>query len=705
MKTTHAAGLAMPVAGLMIAHQVAGKAVRDAAFLSAWPVSHLPAMVMATALVAVAAVPVYSWLFERFGPRRVVATGFVISAAAHMAEWSFSNGGGWVAVAVYLHIAGLSGLLLSGFWSVMSERFDAQTARFAYGRIAAAGTLGGLAGGLTVARMAAVMPPASSYLLLSGLHAACALGVALLGDRTRPVSTPTPRSGAPGVFHLSVLRGTPHLKTLALIVIFGTAAAAIADYLLKMHAVERISAGAGLLQFFATFYVAVQVLTFLAQFAVGAVVRRFGLGATISALPSGVAGIGSLTLLYPGFPLFITLRGFEAVLRGSIFRSAYELIFVPMDPVEKRRTKTFLDVTCDRAGDAVGAGIVQLVLLTGATYLSSQLVAAVIALSALGVWLGRRLDALYLGVVERRLTTHRRGTPVLAPSETGWTVLELSHLVRPETPPPAAAPVIAMPSTRDALLTSLTELRSGDRARVGRALKHISNPCPVTVGQIIQLLAWNDVVPDARAVLERIGAAHIGALSDALLSPGTDFAIRRRIPRVLGALAEPRAMAGLLAGLDDDRFEVRYQCSRGLRRLVARSPELAVAVDHARVMAVVAREVSAPLSIWRGYRLIDSVEPDETASPVAPASDHDQRSLEHVSFLLSTVLPAGPLEAAMQGIRSDDADLRSVAIEYLEGVLPQEVWANLRKLIEATPTASADDAHAQSGPPPPATPA
>jgi hypothetical protein len=701
VKATRAAGLAMPVAGLMIAHQVAGKAVRDAAFLSAWPVSHLPAMVIATAAVAVASVPAYSRLFERFGPGRVVAVGFVISAAAHVAEWFFSNGGGWVAVAVYLHIAGLSGLLLSGFWSVMSERFDVQAAKLVYGRIAAAGTLGGLLGGLVVARMAETLPPSSSFLFLAGLHAACAAGVALLSDAPSPVPVAASASPAPGVFRLSALRGTPHLKTLALIVIAGTAAAAIADYLLKVQAVERISAGAGLLQFFATFYVTVQVLTFLAQFAVAAIVRRFGLGATISALPSGVAGLGCLSLLYPGFPLLITLRGLEAILRGSIFRSAYELIFVPMDPVEKRRTKTFLDVTCDRAGDAVGAGVVQVVLLTGTAYVFSQLLVATIALSAAGIWLGRRLDALYLRMVERRLTTHRGAAPMLAASETGWTVLEMANLVRQDEAPPPPATAAAIPATRDAVLDSLVELRSGDRTRVEQALRRIGTPGPIEVGQIIQLLAWNDMVPDARAVLERAGPAYIGALSDALLNTGTDFAIRRRIPRVLGTLADTRALAGLLAGLDDERFEVRYQCSRAIRRLLARAPELTI--DRARIMAVVAREVSVPLSIWRGYRLIDNAE-DDAAGPITPAPDQGQGSLEHVFSLLCAVLPAGPLDAALQGIRSEDAGLRGVAIEYLEGVLPPGVWANLRRLIEAAPTASAGDAPAQSAPPQPATP-
>src|SRR3954468_23759239 len=71
VSSDRAVRVAMAVAGVMVAHLIAGKAVRDAAFLSAWPVAQLPAMVTATALVVVAAVPIYSRLIERFGPRAV----------------------------------------------------------------------------------------------------------------------------------------------------------------------------------------------------------------------------------------------------------------------------------------------------------------------------------------------------------------------------------------------------------------------------------------------------------------------------------------------------------------------------------------------------------------------------------------------------------------------------------------------------------
>ena len=694
----------MPVAALMVAHQVAGKAVRDATFLTAWPASQLPAIVAATALLVVGAVPLYSRLLERFGPRPVVSIGFILSAAAHLAEWRFAATGRGAAILIYLHLAGISGLLLSGFWSVMGERFDVQRAKAMYGRIAASGTLGGLLGGFVVAQIAGVWSAAAALLLLAVCHLGCGIGVILLGQPEGEFSTSAPAPERSGdVLGLSTLRSAPHLTTLALIVALGTACATIADYLFKTQAVQRIGTGADLLQFFATFYVVVQGLTFAAQFAVNASVRRLGLGATISTLPAGVGAMGTLGVLYPAFPIFVLLRGVEAVLRGSVFRSAYELSFVPMDPAEKRRTKTFLDVTCDRGGDAVGAGIVQVLLLTGATYLSSQLLAAMIALSAIGVWLGRRLDGLYLGTVERRLALHGETTPLLVRSDMGWTMLQLPQFSQPALArAPVAAPIAVNrpPVVIDGRLATLGELRSGNRERVQQTLQTLINPGALEISEVIQLLAWNEMVPHARAVLERVVSSHVGLLTDALLDSDTDFAIRRRLPRILSTTADERALAGLVAGLDDGRFEVRYQCSRAIRHMLSHHPDLKV--DSARFMAVAERELSVSPQVWHGYRLIDSVEHDDDMS-ARDAADQGQRNLEHLFSLLAAVLPAAPLDVALRGLRSDDIALRGVAIEYLEGVLPPAVWSKLALLLDV-PTPSDGDAPAQSAPPHPARP-
>jgi hypothetical protein len=44
-------------------------------------------------------------------------------------------------------------------------------------------------------------------------------------------------------------------------------------------------------------------------------------------------------------------------------------------------------------------------------------------------------------------------------------------------------------------------------------------------------------------------------------------------------------------------------------------------------------------------------------------------------------LPREPLQVAFRGIRSDDASLRGLALEYLDGVLPPSIRAKLYALL------------------------
>ncbi len=66
---TRAATLfALASATLMIAHQVAGKATRDAVFLSHYDVTELPKVVITAAILSMVAVVLMSRLLVAFGP-------------------------------------------------------------------------------------------------------------------------------------------------------------------------------------------------------------------------------------------------------------------------------------------------------------------------------------------------------------------------------------------------------------------------------------------------------------------------------------------------------------------------------------------------------------------------------------------------------------------------------------------------------------
>jgi HEAT repeat protein len=248
--------------------------------------------------------------------------------------------------------------------------------------------------------------------------------------------------------------------------------------------------------------------------------------------------------------------------------------------------------------------------------------------------------------------------------------------IRPAQPKepsaPAAEPKVS-PVVADPVIERIAALRSADAVTVRRAL--LSAPVgPVHVPHAILLLAWDEVAPQAIGALARVADTSAGQLIDILLSPDEEFAVRRRVPRVLEHGSSTRVIDGLLAGLEDARFEVRFRCGHALARIHARVPD--VPIDAARIFAAVRKETERGKPMWENQRLLDEVEGNEDFAAQA------NRSLEHVFTLLSLAFPRQPLVAAFRGLQSEDRHLRGTALEYLEGVLPAEVRIALWPYLE-----------------------
>ena len=76
-------------------------------------------------------------------------------------------------VTVYIHVVALGAIVLSGFWSLLNERFDPRSGKRYFGRIAGIGTFGGIMGGLTAERFASLLPATAILLFLAGMHLLC----------------------------------------------------------------------------------------------------------------------------------------------------------------------------------------------------------------------------------------------------------------------------------------------------------------------------------------------------------------------------------------------------------------------------------------------------------------------------------------------------------------------------------------------------
>jgi hypothetical protein len=684
-------------AGFVTAQFVAGKAARDTLFLAHVGITSLPAMIIGTSVFSIALVAATAKGVSRLSPPRFVSWAFAISAVLLIIEWALISTAPRVgAVLVYLHISGLGPILGSGFWLVTTERFDPRTAKRKFGQIAGGGTLGGLLGGLAAERVAVLSGVGMMLPILAILNVVCAWQVRRLAPPTsHPQSDEfsadlTPASAWAGV---RVLSETPYLRHLALLVLLSTTGAALIDYGFKVQAVATLGSGESLLRFFAVYYAAVSLVTFAVQTSFSQfALERLGLAVT-SATPSLALFAGALgSLVAPGLQGVVVARGGESIFRGSLFRAAYEVFYTPLPSVERRAAKTVIDVGFDRAGDAVGGGIIRFILLLAAPLQHVTIIAATLACSALAIVVASRLTRGYIQTLERSLreralaldisqvtdvTTRTTMMQTLLPARSG----AADNEDWPASGGGEKSSTLLAPNVLDPEVQDIISLRSRNRARTLAVLRRDKELTPALIPHAIPLLAWDPVADEVIRALRIVAPSHVGALADALLDPYEDFAVRRRIPRVMAGCRTQRAVDGLLLGLADTRFEVRFQCGRALKAITGAHPHLHI--DETRIFDVVRREVAVGRPVWEGHRLLDRLADGEAPTFVDDfVRMRASQSLAHVFTVLSLVLPSEPLQIAFRGLHADDQNLRGTALEYLESILPPVVRDPLWPFLE-----------------------
>lgn len=695
--TRSAVAAAATASAAMIAFQVGGKATRDALFLSSFPVTRLPLMVIAAAALSLVAVIWAVRNISRRGPWRFIPTLFGASAVLLLMEWALlPRAREAAAVLVYLHFTVLGALLISGFWSMVNERFDPRTAKRQIGRIGAAGTVGGVVGGLLAERVAAMASIDLMLPLMALLHLIATVSAVAL-RRGRPTATAAQRSQEPASIAagLRMVGDSPYLRSIVGLVILCTISEGLLDFVFKGRATATYGNSDQLLRVFAAFYTGVAVLTFLVQSLAGRLaLEKVGLSGAVGTLPAtvGLTSIGAL--IFPGFQSAALARGTEAVFHNSLFRSGYELLFTPLPRHEKRATKTMMDVGAVRIGDMLGGAVVSLILLAlPASALKAMLVLTIV-FAAGAILIARFLQTGYRQTLERSLVAHGVEEDLFPASDTmehptvfqTLNTIDLTQLLGVETLSPdrdsdavPTPPPVIRQETTDATVSRITELHSGDRSRVRAALA-AEELTPAMVPHVIPLLAWDEVARNVSDALRGIAPRIVGQLLDAMLDPEQEFSVRRRIPGILLAAPSERTVEGLIRGLDDRRFEVRYRAGRALAELQQRHE---LRVPPAPVFAAIEREVMVDRNIWESQRLLGALE-DSSDAPLLDdfLQQRAGRSMEHVFTMLSLVLPATPLKIAYRGLYTDDDLLRGTALEYLENALPDNIKMRMWPFLE-----------------------
>ncbi len=734
---SRAVWIATICSALMIAQQVANKAARDALFLSHFAVDQLPPMLMSAAIFSIVIVYFASKAMIRWSPGILTPALFLLSALLVTIEFGVAGQNPKLAaVLLYLHVASIGSILISGFWSVVNERFDPRTAKRRIGRIAGGATLGGLLGGLLAERMGATLGVLPTLPVLAIIQVACAVLLLAMRPKGAPYLNPAASTGngegagsnkkkASG---LAILMRVAYIRNLGLLVLLGNIAATLIDYVFKAQAAATLTDGDDLMRFFAVFYTLVSLATFAVQ---TGFTRRFLEGvdpsrsvAAAVAIRPGFVILGALTVIpFLSLTSAAIFRGFEAVLQSSFFRSGYELLFAPIIPEKKRATKPIVDVGFDRMGDAIGGGIVRLMLFlpVGISHpvmlLGAALVSVVAGFVATTMNRGRAV-ALEKSLLNQRAALDGdgpgafRGDPSIMQTLSGidLTGVDMTQTMNTHsmatmagdadeadeaesaqakaragaggTGDTATQGAARAPDIRDPLIAAIVELRSGNAKRIRTYLRTSRPIDPHLAAHVVPLLAWDEVSLSAGRALAEIAPAITGQLIDRLLDAKEEFAIRRRIPRLLTGSPHEHAVQGLLTALRDKRFEVRFQSGRALVRMKEKQPE--VKIERRRVFDIVIAEAKVDRRVWESQRLLDKPSDNDEDSPIVDKvlRERTNRSMEHVFTILSLVLPREPLRIAFRGLYTSDRNLRGTALEYLESVLPDDVRRILWPFLE-----------------------
>ncbi len=685
----------------VIAHQVTGKAARDALFLTSFPVSSLPLAMAAGAVLSLVAAIWVSRLLARYSPAAILPVLFALNMSGLVLDWALSFvSPGATAIAVFLQTAVSGPVLISAFWSLINERFDPHSARRAIGRIALGGTIGGVVGALMAWRMATLVELPTMVLVLAAMQGACLVGTLLLRSQVprRELAVPEPKlAPVPSVSTVRLLGREPYLRSLALLVAGGATMSGLLDYLFSRQAAARFDAGPDLLTFFSLFWLAVAVLSMGIQLTVGQrSLVKLGVAANVAILPVVVILGGGAGLVMPGFLTTSILRGAEAVQRNTLFRSAYELLYTPLSEAQKRSVKAQIDIGFDRIGTIAAAGLVMLFLAISVEGAATYLLVVVIVLGVLMLPVVYRLHAGYVTALEHGL---RDGATKLAlPSLSGSheqpdedlqreRLIQRVELLRPRHTTSSDEPGAQVPERpRHVGPASLVihEPRAlldprdwfvGEVAEVARQLRELplETTTPVT-GFLILLLAHDRLHTAALEALRRAAPVATGQLIDALIDPEMDFVVRRRIPSALSACTSQRAADGLLLGIGDERFEVRYACGRALMKLSTANPGIVISRQKIVQSILIEVDRKAPGAALPEFEA-DPSELEEASALVdnVLAQDRVDRTLEHVFTILGLHLEREPMRMAYRALRHPDVRHRGTALEYLQTILPHDL--------------------------------
>ncbi|HTH97715.1 MAG TPA: hypothetical protein VL574_09875 [Stellaceae bacterium] len=312
----------------------------------------------------------------------------------------------WVGRIFFIWVSVFNLFVVSVFWAVVVDVFNDEQGKRLFGLIAAAASVGALAGSAMVASLAKVVPTSLLLLIACVLLEVAVFSVkrlshnqaALLHRRAADETQPIGGSIVAGI--VSTARSPYLLNICFYMLLFSTTATTL--YFQQAAMVHgAFATNASRTTFFATVDLIVDALTLVIQLtATARFLRTFGVAICLAMLPVlNILGFGILSL-WPQLTLLVVFTSFRRAGNFAIARPTREILFTTIPREDKYKAKTFIDTVIYRLGDQIGAWSYAGITALGVAGSGVATVSMVLS----GLWLA---NSLWLGFRQQRMVRER----------------------------------------------------------------------------------------------------------------------------------------------------------------------------------------------------------------------------------------------------------------------------------------------------------
>jgi len=338
---------------IMTAHSVMETA-RDTLFLTSLPADHLPRAYLAIAVLAILELKVHEQVLRHVRDRRrLLSASLVFGALVTLGFWALLDTlGDWAPFGFYVWTGLLITVVLIEFWLLLDDAVTVTQAKRIFPAIAAGGVTGATFGSLLSEGVLRVAPPIALVFTAAAILALAGV-TPFLWRISSTAATDQPRSES-GPSLRWLLRDSYLTRVLGFVMV-GTIALTIVDFVFKSTVAAQIPAE-GLGPFFARFYLGLNSVALLVQLiGAGWLLRAFGAHRSSALLPALIFG-GALGLaLGPILPFAVALKAVDGTLRHTLYRSAVEVLYLPLDSRRRERAKGLIEVFGHRVGQALAS--------------------------------------------------------------------------------------------------------------------------------------------------------------------------------------------------------------------------------------------------------------------------------------------------------------------------------------------------------------